>query len=723
MDAFLCKLTVDGTALAYSTYLGGGGFSERYDIGTAVAVDNTGAAYVAGLTTSEDFPAVNAAQPRFGGGLGSTGFSFSDGFVSKVDPTGSRLVYSTYLGGYADGWNDTGRDTAVGVAVDQSGAAYVTGISGSAEFPIVWPLAQTADQKLGAFVTRFDPEGKITFSTAFGHLTSGAAVALDRAGNSYAVGSVRWSILPVVQGFQPAFGGETDAFLIKIGAPGMLAVEFSSPENGAAYPVGATIDLSVRITGGETPVRRVDYYAGSLLIGTSSNPPFSIAWSSPVPATYALGAVATDASGRQVSSVGDWSVVSTNGRPAFPDYTLQPLQATGGQVTAAGINNLGQVTGWTEFISRWNTYSAFLWENGVLTQWTAADFTGGRSINDHGDVVGAATRGFPSQDPHQAALIYSNKIVYLKDTNLPFASPTIVGELLGNNNQRQAVGYGLLTRELFARVNAFAFLWENGEVTVLPALGDESATAVAINDRGQIVGSSFAGPSSPLRLWSPPPTVPYFYGRAVLWESGLVTDLNTLLPANSGWVLQSAMDINSAGQIIGIGHKDGNPSAFLFDHGTVVALSAPGETNRMPAAINDQGQIVGTRDGHAFLWQNGQDIDLNALLPSNTDWVLTSAADINNRGQIVGQGSHGAFVLDPKPLFHLSTARKSPPSSGEFELSAVAPPGQNVVLEASEDLRQWQPISTNKAAAARWLLAPRTSERVNWRFYRGAVQP
>src|SRR5205807_2241996 len=87
-DAFIAKLDASGTALLYSTYLGG----SNGNWGNGIAVDAAGNAYVTGLTGSTDFPTVNAVQPAFGGGS-------SDAFVAKLDPTGSALVYSTYLGG------------------------------------------------------------------------------------------------------------------------------------------------------------------------------------------------------------------------------------------------------------------------------------------------------------------------------------------------------------------------------------------------------------------------------------------------------------------------------------------------------------------------------------------------------------------------------------------------------------------------------------------------
>ena len=117
-------LIIDPT-LVYSTYLGGSSFDE----GFSIAVDNSGNAYVTGFTGSSDFPtAAGAFQTTYGG--------IFNAFVTKLNPTGSSLVYSTYLGG-------SGGDEGYGIAVDTSGDAYITGIAGSSDFPTTAGAFQT----------------------------------------------------------------------------------------------------------------------------------------------------------------------------------------------------------------------------------------------------------------------------------------------------------------------------------------------------------------------------------------------------------------------------------------------------------------------------------------------------------------------------------------------------------------------------------------------------
>ena len=117
-DVFVTKLNPSGSALVYSTYLGGSGD----DYGDGIAVDSSGSAYITGYTSSTNFPTANPIQGTHAGG-------YYDAFVTKLNPAGSALVYSTYLGGSSDdvGWN---------IAVDSSGSAYITGHTDPPTFPL-----------------------------------------------------------------------------------------------------------------------------------------------------------------------------------------------------------------------------------------------------------------------------------------------------------------------------------------------------------------------------------------------------------------------------------------------------------------------------------------------------------------------------------------------------------------------------------------------------------
>jgi hypothetical protein len=150
-DAFVAKLSRNGSQLLYSTYLGG----SEGDFGTGIAADNRGNAYVTGFTESTDFPTVNAVQPALG--------VSPDAFVAKLNRNGSQLLYSTYLGG-------SGAEVGSGIAADGPGNAYVTGLTESTDFPTV----NAVQPALGggffdAFVAKLTRNGsQLLYSTYLG---------------------------------------------------------------------------------------------------------------------------------------------------------------------------------------------------------------------------------------------------------------------------------------------------------------------------------------------------------------------------------------------------------------------------------------------------------------------------------------------------------------------------------------------------------------------------
>jgi uncharacterized protein (TIGR03437 family) len=202
-DAFVFKLSPDGSQAVYSTYLGG----SADDVACGIAVDSSGNAYVVGSTFSSNFPLVNAMQNSYGG-QGSTSFfrmSSGDGFVAKLSPSGSALIFSTYLGGKDD-------DRAFAVAVDGAGNVHVAGNTASPNFPVTADAAQSSLGGVGAvdlsnmlpggyfkapvgfgdaFYARFSPTGSLTYSTYLGGSDDDVAsgLALDSSGNAYLSGN------------------------------------------------------------------------------------------------------------------------------------------------------------------------------------------------------------------------------------------------------------------------------------------------------------------------------------------------------------------------------------------------------------------------------------------------------------------------------------------------------------------------------------------------------
>ena len=206
-DAFAIKVNASGSALVYSALIGGPG----NDFATGIAIDPSGNAYIAGYTTSVSFPVTSAGfQKSFGGG-------FQDAFVAKLNPSGSGLIYATYLGG-------TGNDVANGIAVDAAGEAYVVGYTDSANFPTRSPIYANAGGQGDAFVAKLTPAGdNLAFSTYLGGslVDSATAVALDSSSNVYVTGATQSTNFPVTGGaFQTLNQGSYDAFVSKINSQG-----------------------------------------------------------------------------------------------------------------------------------------------------------------------------------------------------------------------------------------------------------------------------------------------------------------------------------------------------------------------------------------------------------------------------------------------------------------------------------------------------------------------
>jgi len=205
-DAFVAKLNPTGSKLVYSTYLGGTGFDGG--IASDIAVDRFGHAYVTGSTRSTDFPTQDPLQSAFGGG------DF-DAFVAKLSRAGSKLVYSTYLGG-----TDFDGGIGSGIAVDRFGHAYVTGGTHSADFPTQKPLQPALGGSFDAFVAKLNRAGsKLVYSTYLGgaDLDLGSGIAVDHSGQAYVTGFTGSTDFPTQNPLQPPFGGSFDAFVTKIG--------------------------------------------------------------------------------------------------------------------------------------------------------------------------------------------------------------------------------------------------------------------------------------------------------------------------------------------------------------------------------------------------------------------------------------------------------------------------------------------------------------------------
>jgi Bacterial Ig domain/Carboxypeptidase regulatory-like domain/IPT/TIG domain/Beta-propeller repeat/Bacterial TSP3 repeat len=252
-DAFVTKLNATGTDLIYSTYLGGTAEDRpNWDSSGGIAIDSLGAVYVTGLTRSTDFPTVNPYQATHAPGDSPSGPSFglnSDVFVTKLDPSGQSIVYSTFIGGPGD-------DAGQHIVVDSEGHAYLTGRgSGATGFPIT-PGAHLATGP--SFVTKMSPTGdQLVYSTNVAIFSQ--SIAIDSAGNAYLTGDQNFA------GFRPAnvskldpsgtqliysffFGGTESQFGGDLSS--QIGNDIALDSSGNMYIAGDTFSANFPVTAG-----------------------------------------------------------------------------------------------------------------------------------------------------------------------------------------------------------------------------------------------------------------------------------------------------------------------------------------------------------------------------------------------------------------------------------------------------------------------------------------
>ncbi|HEX8247163.1 MAG TPA: SBBP repeat-containing protein [Pyrinomonadaceae bacterium] len=226
-DVFAAKLNAAGSSLIYSTFLGGQGFDE----GNSIAVDSSGNAFLTGFTQDHttDYPATAGAYD-------TTHNGFNDVFVTKLNAAGSALIYSTFIGGASN--NETGR----GIAVDSSGNAFLTGFTGSTNYPATAGAYDiTHNGQSDVFVTKLNPAGTaLIYSTFIGgnDVDDGSSIVIDSSGNAFLTGSTYSTTYPTTAGgFDTTHNGQADVFVTKLNAAGS-ALTYSSFIGGSSSEFG-----------------------------------------------------------------------------------------------------------------------------------------------------------------------------------------------------------------------------------------------------------------------------------------------------------------------------------------------------------------------------------------------------------------------------------------------------------------------------------------------------
>jgi len=314
-NAFVTKLGPAGNTLLFSTYMGGSGSDTAY----GVALDSSGNVYVTGDTTSQNFPASNFQKTNHGS---------QNAFVVKISSTGSALLYGTYLGGASI-------DHGAAVGVDGAGAAYVTGSTYSANFPVSSGAYQrTLAGGQDAFVAKLSADGNsLVYGTylggsggSTGYPESGQGIAIDAQGNAYIAGSTSSTNFPVLGGVQATLDGWVDAFAAKFGPAGTLlystylggsgtdvANAIAVDGSGNAYLAGYTMSSDLPVTGNALQsTYGGDYDAFVARLNPAGN---SLLYLS-----YLGGSASDTASGIALDNSGNAYVAGWTLSPNFPVY-------------------------------------------------------------------------------------------------------------------------------------------------------------------------------------------------------------------------------------------------------------------------------------------------------------------------------------------------------------------------------------------------------------------
>jgi hypothetical protein len=311
-DAFVTKVTSNG-AISYSTYLGGSG----WDNGTGIAIDGSGNAYISGFTTSADLPTLNASQGAKRGTV--------DAFATKLTSSGG-ISYSTYLGGSQDEWG-------IGIAVDGSGNAYISGYTGSSDFPMLNAVQGSYGGGNDAFVTRLTLSGAISYSTYLGgsDLESGARIAVNGSGNAYLTGyTLSTDFSTTASAVQGVNAGEQDAFVteLSIGASPISNVRLT-----AITPYCANLSTTP-IIWTSTGVSSVDIDFStdnganwtSIITGqTSGTTGGGISWKMPTSVGSHCRVRVSDASSSSASTMSAEFIISTPPIVTIPPISNSPV--------------------------------------------------------------------------------------------------------------------------------------------------------------------------------------------------------------------------------------------------------------------------------------------------------------------------------------------------------------------------------------------------------------
>jgi probable HAF family extracellular repeat protein len=334
---------------------------------------------------------------------------------------------------------------------------------------------------------------------------------------------------------------------------------------------------------------------------------------------------------------------------------LADLGTTSGANTSAasGINELGWIVGVSSAIDPKSGVPhghAALWKDHLAIDLGTLGGTDSNAIaiNNHGQIVGFSTNTIPDPfDPfgfatQLRAFIWEKGV--MKDLGSLGGPDSAPGAIFNERGQVAGSSYiNFVPNPATGVPTADPFLWEDGHMIDLGTFGGTNGFALAVNEHGQVIGqSNLPGDQAT---------------HAFLWDRGSLMDLGTL-----GGTISSPAWFNEQGAVVGLSTTEDDRAflAFLWRNGAMTNLgTVAGDSCSAANSINAKGQIVGVSGScdfsiqHAFLWEGGEMVDLNALIPVDTTLQLVAGLNINDRGEIVGEGVPLGFPLDTDFFGHL----------------------------------------------------------------------
>jgi len=418
--------------LSYSTYLGG----SRGDAGNAIAVDGTGNAYVTGRTNSTDFPTtLGAFQTQWASGFNPCGpdpVPPTDVFVTKLNATGTALIYSTYLGGHLD-------DSGTAIAVDAGGNVYITGWTFSrSDFPTTMGAFQPTSTAIndcfqGAFAAKLDPAGsQLIYSTFLSWLDAGNAIAVDSNGQAHVTGSTgNPSAFPTTPGaFQTSSAGASVVFVTKFNAAGsglIYSTLLGNSSNDSGNGIAVDNAGNAYVTG--SAGANFPTTPGAFQTGPSGSGGGFVTKLNPAGSALVYSTLRGNALGSAIAidNAGNAYVTGSAGSTNFPTTpgAFQPTSAAGGP-----------------FATKLNPSGSALVYSSYLAGSTGGDFGAGIAVDANGDAFvtgGAFSADFPTTPDAQQPVSGGSADAFVTALN-PTGSALIYSTYLGGNGFDHGAG-------------------------------------------------------------------------------------------------------------------------------------------------------------------------------------------------------------------------------------------------------------------------------------------